>query len=348
MEKMIKVGIFGATGYAGIELVEILERHGQVEVVFVTSESSAGSLLSEIHPPAPVGPLIAGEAAPLDQVEVVFLCLPHAASAATAVRAREFGCRVIDLSADFRLKKAAVYEHWYRVTHPRPDWLAEAVYGLTEHAREALREADIVACPGCYPTSILLPLLPLVRAGAVAPGGTIIADSKSGVSGGGRKPLLQYHFVEVADNMTPYGIGQSHRHWVEMDEQLRRAANGTAPNLIFSPHLMPIPRGLLSTIYLPLAAGWDGAAARDLLEAAYGEEPFIALLPEGKQATVAHVLRSNRCAIALTPTGAGTLIITSAIDNITKGSSGQAVQNFNVMFGLDERMGLVQGLGDRR
>ncbi len=165
MEKMIKVGIFGATGYAGIELVEILQRHDQVEVVFATSESAAGGLLSEIHPQAPAWPLIAGEDAPVDQVEVVFLCLPHAASAATAVRAREAGCRVIDLSADFRLKEAAVYEQWYRVTHPRPEWLAEAVYGLTEHAREALREADIVACPGCYPTSILLPLIPALRDG---------------------------------------------------------------------------------------------------------------------------------------------------------------------------------------
>lgn len=337
---MINVGIFGATGYAGIELVELLLNHPMVEVRFVTSESAAGRLLSSIHPQAPDWTLIPSEEAPLDQVEAVFLCLPHAASAATAVRARQAGCRVIDLSADFRLKDVAAYEKWYKVDHPQPEWLAEAVYGLTEHAREALREADIVACPGCYPTSILLPLIPLVKNRAVDHGGTIIADSKSGVSGGGRKANMLYHFVEVADNMTPYALGQNHRHWVEMAEQLGRYGNGATPTLVFSPHLMAIPRGILSTIYVPLAEGWDLARVRELFESDYGTEPFIKLLPAGEAATIAHVVRSNRCAIGLTETAGRLLIITAAIDNITKGSSGQAVQNFNVMYGLPETTGL--------
>lgn len=338
---MIKAGIFGATGYAGIELVELLQKHPHVDVVFVTSESSAGQPLNAIHPQGPAWTLIKSEDAPLDKVDVVFLCLPHAASAATAVRARHHGCRVIDLSADFRLNNLEKYEEWYKVDHPKPEWLADAVYGLSEHARTDLREADIVACPGCYPTSILLPLQPLVAAGAVAPGATVIADAKSGVSGGGRKAKLMYHFVEVADNMTPYGLGQNHRHWVEMQEKLTLWGNGSTPNLIFSPHLIAIPRGILSTIYVPLADGWDLEQVQAVFAAAYENEPFIHLLPPEQHATIAHVVRTNRCAIGLTISAGSTLIITSAIDNITKGSSGQAVQNFNIMYGLEETTALL-------
>ncbi|MDJ0753276.1 MAG: N-acetyl-gamma-glutamyl-phosphate reductase [Ardenticatenaceae bacterium] len=338
---MIKAGIFGATGYAGIELVELLQKHPHVDVVFVTSESSAGQPLNAIHPQGPAWTLIKSEDAPLDEVDIVFLCLPHAASAATAVRAREHGCRVIDLSADFRLNNLEKYEEWYKVDHPKPEWLADAVYGLSEHARTDMREADIVACPGCYPTSILLPLQPLVAAGAVAPGATVIADAKSGVSGGGRKAKLMYHFVEVADNMTPYGLGQNHRHWVEMQEKLTLWGNGSTPNLIFSPHLIAIPRGILSTIYVPMADGWDLEQVQAVFTAAYEKEPFIHLLPPGQHATIAHVVRTNRCAIGLTISAGSTLIVTSAIDNITKGSSGQAVQNFNIMYGFEETTALV-------
>lgn len=337
----MKVGIFGATGYAGLELVERLSHHPEIEVVFVTSESFAGQTLDEVYPQAPAWPLVKSEDAPLKQVELVFLCLPHAASASTAVRALQAGCKVIDLSADFRLNDVATYEKWYKVRHPAPQLLHTAVYGLTEHARPALREnPDLVACPGCYPTSVLLPLQPLVSGEAIDPHGRVIADCKSGVSGAGRSPKQLTHFVEVSDNLTPYSVGQKHRHWIEMTQVLKGWHTAVAP-LIFSPHLIAIPRGLLSTIYVPLAAGWDEARVRDLFHTAYGDEPFISLLPQGKLATVAHVVRSNRCAIGWQMADEQTLIITSAIDNLTKGSSGQAVQNLNVMNGWDETLGLI-------
>lgn len=333
----IKVGIFGATGYTGFELVELLQKHPAVEIVFATSESFAGQTLNDVYAPAPALPLVASDEAPLEQVDVVFLCLPHAASAATAVRALQAGCKVIDLSADFRLKDVRTYEKWYKVTHPAPHLLKTAVYGLTEHAREALKTADIVACPGCYPTSVLLPMQPLVAAGAV--GGTVIADSKSGVSGAGRSPKQLTHFVEVSDNLTPYSLGQKHRHWVEI-EQVLNGWHEKSTKLIFSPHLISIPRGILSTIYVPLAEGWDYAQVRELFSI-YNDEPFINVLPEGKHATIAHVVRSNRVAIGLQMADDNTLVITSAIDNLTKGSSGQAVQNFNIMMGCPETYGLM-------
>lgn len=336
----MKAGIFGATGYAGFELVERLTHHPEIEVVFVTSESFAGQTLDEVYPQAPAWPLVKSEDAPLAQADVVFLCLPHAASASTAVRALEAGCQVIDLSADFRLRDVDTYEKWYKVTHPAPQLLDTAVYGLTEHARGALRENPaLVACPGCYPTSILLPLQPLVCGGAIDPHGRIIADAKSGVSGAGRSPKQLTHFVEVSDNLTPYAVGQKHRHWVEMTQVLQSWDTAVAP-LIFSPHLISVPRGILSTLYVPLAAEWDEARVRDLFATAYEDEPFVTLLPSGKLATIAHVVRSNRCVIGLQMADDQTLVVTSAIDNLTKGSAGQAVQNLNVMMGWDETLGL--------
>jgi N-acetyl-gamma-glutamyl-phosphate reductase len=340
---MIRAGIYGATGYTGYELVRLLARHPQVEVGFVTSESQAGRPLSSIFPQAPAYKLVAAAEAPLDEVELVFLCLPHAAAAQTAVSALNAGKRVIDLSADFRLKERAVYEEWYKVSHPAPDWLEAAVYGLTEFARAELAEAQLVANPGCYPTSILLGLQPLLATGLPLIG-PIIADSKSGVSGAGRLPKQHTHFVEVAGNFAPYGIGRGHRHLPEIEQQIR-AWQPDAPSLIFSPHLLPVPRGILSTIYVQLESVSSDkysvfSKIRALYEATYGDEPFVDLLPEGELASLAHVVHSNRCAIGLTLTG-NTLIITSAIDNLVKGAAGQAVQNMNVMFGLGETIGLL-------
>lgn len=333
----IKIGICGVTGYTGYELVRLLQNHPTAEIVFATSQTYAGQTLDALYPQAPALPLVAEADAPLGTADVVFLCLPHAASAATAVRALHAGCKVIDLSADFRLKDLATYEKWYKVSHPAPHLLGAAVYGLTELARPAVQTAELVACPGCYPTSILLPLAPLLQAAAV--GGTIIADSKSGVSGAGRAPKQNTHFVEVSDNFSPYSIGQTHRHWPEIQQALAWWSDPT-PSLIFSPHLVPIPRGMLSTIYVPLAQGWDEARVRETLQAAYAAEPFIKLLPAGQHATVGHALRTNRCAIGVHMGDAQTLILTSAIDNLTKGASGQALQNMNVMFGLPEQWGL--------
>jgi N-acetyl-gamma-glutamyl-phosphate reductase len=294
--------------------------------------------LSEVFAGGPELPLIAAETAPLAETDAVFLCLPHAAAADTAVRALTSGNRVIDLSADFRLKSAVTYTRWYDHRHPAPHLLETAVYGLTEFARDDLLQAQLVATPGCYPTSILLALQPLL-ARQIDIAGPIIADSKSGVSGAGRAAKQHTHFVEVAGNLSPYKIGRAHRHLPEM-EQAIAAWHHDPPPLIFSPHLLPVPRGILSTVYVSMADTMSEIALRTLYTDAYGNEPFVHILPVGQLATLSHVVHTNRCVISLTLAG-GTLIITSAIDNLVKGAAGQAVQNMNVMFGLDETAGLA-------
>ncbi len=335
---MIPVALYGATGYTGLELAGLLAAHPQVEPRYLVSSSQAGRSLRQVHPAAPDLPLVSSEAVDLGQVAAVFLCLPHAESARTAAAALAAGARVIDLSADFRLRDAADYQHWYQVVHPHPELLAEAVYGLTEHRREAVAAARLVANPGCYPTSILLPLLPLVGAGALR--GTVVADSKSGVSGAGRVPKQGSLFAELAENFYPYGIGQSHRHYAELRQELL-AASEAGPELVFCPHLLPVVRGILSTLHLELAEGWTMERVRERLEERYAAEPFVRVLPPGEAASLAHVSRSNRCVIGIHPAGPPRrLIISSALDNLLKGASGQALQNFNVAFGLPEVMGL--------
>ena len=335
---MIKAGIFGATGYTGYELVKILQRHPQVEIAFATSQSFAGQTLAAVYPQAPQLPLILGEEAPLDQVDVVFLCLPHAAAAETAVLALNHQVTVIDLSADVRLKDADTYAAWYDKAHPAPHLLADAVYGLTEFARDQLPGAKLVATPGCYPTSILLPLRPLLTA-PLPITGPIIADSKSGTSGAGRTPKAGTHFIHVHNNFAPYKIGRSHRHLPEI-EQGMHWFRADAPALIFSPHLLPVDRGILSTIYVNFSEAVGLDVVRPYFTQMYANEPFIHLLPDGELASLAHVTHSNKCAIGLTLAG-NTLVVTSAIDNLVKGAAGQAVQNMNVVFGIEETAGLI-------
>jgi len=335
---VIRAGIIGATGYTGYELVKLLHSHPFVELLFTTSESSAGLRLNQLYPAAPALELIAADQAPFEDVDVVFLCLPHGVAAPTAVAALEAGARVIDLSADFRIADEETYTSWYKTEHPAPALLQEAVYGLTEFAREQLPGARLVANPGCYPTSVLLALQPLLQANI--PAGTIIADSKSGVSGAGRAPKQHTHFVEVSGNFSPYSIGRVHRHLPEM-EQGFRFWNDAPPKLIFSPHLLPVPRGILSTIYVPLAEEWSEDELRSLYSI-YDDEPFVRLLPAGELATLAHVNYTNQCVIGLTLAG-NTLVLTSAIDNLVKGAAGQAVQNMNVVLGIEETAGLLSG-----
>lgn len=335
---MIQVGIFGATGYTGHELVRILAKHPDVHLQFVTSQSFAGKWLADVYPQAPHLPLIDEGDAPLAAVDVVFLCLPHAAAATTAVRALHAGCKVIDLSADFRLRDRVVYAQWYGHEHPAPELLGTAVYGLTEWARGQLPGADLVAVPGCYPTSVLLAVRPLLTAN-LSFAGPIIADSKSGVSGAGRQATDTTHFMNVADNFAPYKIGRAHRHLPEM-EQMMQWWQADAPPLIFSPHLLPVPRGILSTIYVTIADDWTLGDVAALYAEMYAGEPFVCVLPPGQVATLAHVTHTNKCVIGLAQAG-NTLIITSAIDNLIKGAAGQAVQDMNVVFGLDETTGLV-------
>ena len=335
----IRAGVYGASGYSGYELVELLLGHPAVELAFATSESNAGRTLSEVFPCPYDVPLVAAADAPLDGLEAAFLCLPHGASAPIAAELVAGGVRVIDLSADFRLDSPALYAEWYAGPHPAPH-LLPAVYGLTELYRTQVAEAELVANPGCYPTSVLLALAPLARAGALAKE-RVIVDSKSGVSGAGRQPKLTTAFVEVADNLSPYKVGRSHRHLPEMEQELAKLLDrrGEVPGIVFTPHLLPVSRGILSTLYVGLE-GVRGEALQALYEAAYAEEPFVQVLPPGQVATLAHVRHTNRCALSVTPLDDGQAVVVSCLDNLVKGASGQAVQNMNVMFGLDETLGL--------
>lgn len=341
---MLRAGIFGATGYTGIELVKILARHPHAQIVFATSDSYVGKKLSDAFPCHFDIPLVAHDAAPLDHqggkcaIDVAFLALPHGASADFAKRVLDAGARVIDFSADFRLHDAAAYEKWYGIKHHAPELLPQAVYGLPELHREQIRNAKLIANPGCYPTSVILGLAPIVRAGASD--GTIIVDSKSGVSGAGRKPTLTVHFVEVNENLAPYNIGRVHRHLSEMEQELQ-AINSRA-SLIFAPHLLPVNRGILSTMYVKLNNGWDEKSLRDLYTETYHAEPFVRILPSGQIATLAHSNYTNYCTLSIHHvTEIGQAILCASIDNLIKGASGQAVQNMNVMFGLEETMGLL-------
>lgn len=336
---MIKAGIIGATGYTGLELVKTLSQHPGARIEFVTSETYAGHELSDVFASGPDLPLIAFGSSDVSAIDVAFICLPHSAAAPIVVETLGAGTRVVDLSADFRLLDAAIYARWYGVEHPAPHLLSKSVYGLTEFARDELPGARIVANPGCYPTSVLLALQPVLAASAIAVGATVIVDSKAGVSGAGRSPRQDLHFVEVAENCSPYKIGRAHRHLPEM-EQVMAWWSDDPPDLVFSPHLLPTSRGILSTVYVPLVDGWTESRVRDIYAEAYSDEPFVRTLPAGHLASLAHVANTNCCCIGLSFTDQ-MLIVTSALDNLVKGAAGQAVQNMNVMFGLVETSGLV-------
>ena len=336
---MIKVGVYGATGYTGFELIRILRRHPDVSLTFATSESRSGARLSDVFPVPDDLPLISGVDADPGTVDAVFCCLPHGAAMETVAAALNAGARVVDLSADFRLRDLAVYEEWYGLAHTAPHLLPKAVYGLPEVYRQQIRGADLVANPGCYPTSVLLALYPLLQAGLAAEG-PIIADSKSGMSGAGRKPSLKTHFVEANRNFSPYSIGRAHRHLPEMAQEIE-GLGGRGSSLVFSPHLTPVDRGILSTVYVPVPPSATLDTLHNVFNQTYAQEPFVWLLPEGQLATMAHAVRTNRCVLSLTLAGPGQLIVCSAIDNLLKGASGQAVQNFNLMFDLEETLGLA-------
>lgn len=335
---LIQVGIYGASGYTGVELVKIFARHPQVNIAFATSDAYVGKKMSDAFPCHFDLPFVAHDAAPLDAIDIALLALPHGASAEYATRALDAGARVIDLSADFRLRDATAYKKWYGLDHHAPELLPQAVYGLPELHRARIKNAKLVANPGCYPTSVILALAPIWRAGATD--ATVIVDSKSGVSGAGRKPTLTVHFCEVNENLAPYNIGRVHRHLSEMEQELQ-AINARA-SLVFSPHLLPVTRGILSTMYVRLNAGWDEKRLRDLYVETYRDEPFVKILPSGQIATLAHSVNTNFCTISLHYLAdVQQAIICASIDNLIKGASGQAVQNMNVMFGVEETMGLL-------
>ncbi|HTP65102.1 MAG TPA: N-acetyl-gamma-glutamyl-phosphate reductase [Geobacteraceae bacterium] len=339
---MLKVAIVGASGYTGVELVRILQCHPEAAVTCVTSERSAGKRVSDIYPGLkgrcdlllenlePVR--VAGKA------DFIFTALPHKAAMEVAPTFLKLGKRMVDLSADYRLHDAKEYEKWYE-PHLSPYLLKKAVYGLPELRRDKIAEAELVANPGCYPTTIILGLAPLLKKKLIDPA-AIIADSKSGVSGAGRGAKVDSLYCEVNEGFKAYGVGGVHRHIPEIEQELALLA-GKKLTIAFTPHLVPMDRGILSTIYAmpvkPVAAAELVALYNDF----YKGEPFVRVLPEGSFPSTAFVRGSNFCDMGLTVDNrSGRIIVVSAIDNLVKGASGQAVQNMNLMCGFPETMGL--------
>jgi N-acetyl-gamma-glutamyl-phosphate reductase len=317
-----------------MDAVEILAKHPCVDLVFATSNSFAGQA-------APGSKLryIKHDAADLDSVDALFLAMPHGVSADYAAKGVAAGKRVIDLSADLRLDTPESYARWYGHAHTQPQ-LLPVPYGLPEINRNAIRGATVVAAPGCYPTTTILGLYPLLKADVVMPDMPLIVDAKSGVSGAGREPKQNTHFVEVYGNLSPYNVGRVHRHVGEIEQELDKV-NAQRGTLIFTPHLLPVDRGLMSSIYVHLKPSFKASEAQALFESAYANEPMIRVLPAGELATLKHVVRTNQAAISLSPVDEKYLLVTSVTDNLRKGASGQAVQCFNLMCGFPETTALL-------
>jgi N-acetyl-gamma-glutamyl-phosphate reductase len=348
----VRIAVLGASGYTGADLVRLALGHAGVEIVALAANQKAGQHMADIWPhfaPFPALPrLVKADAIDWARVDAVFGCLPHAASAeliAGLMPAGDLvagqgsaGPRVIDLSADFRLDDPDVYGQWYGATHPAPALLPSAVYGLTEMARARLPAARLVACPGCYPTAALLALLPLAAAGLIRPA-AIIINALSGVSGAGRGLKEASLFPEVAEAVAPYAVGR-HRHMPEIEQELGKAF-GEAVAVSFTPHLLPMNRGELETISVELASGRTAADLRLCLDARYRAEPFVHLLPEGVAPATRMVRGSNHMVLNVFEDRIpGRALVIAAIDNLVKGSAGQALQNMNLMFGLPETSGL--------
>lgn len=337
---MIKVGIVGGTGYTGVELLRLLAQHPQAELTTITSRKEAGMPVADMFPNLRGRVALAFEdpaSAPLNKCDVVFFATPNGIAMTQARELLDAGVRVIDLAADFRIKDVAVWEKWYGMQHACPDLIAEAVYGLPEVNREQIRKARLIANPGCYPTAVQLGFLPLIEAGAVDTQ-HLIADAKSGVSGAGRKAEVHTLLAEAADNFKAYGVA-GHRHLPEIRQGLSRAA-GSEVGLTFVPHLTPMIRGIHATLYGRLTKDVDLHA---LYAERYRNEPFVDVLAPGAHPETRSVRASNVCRISIhRPQGGDTVVVLSVIDNLVKGASGQAVQNMNILFGLEETLGLDQ------
>ena len=339
-----KVAVIGASGYAGEELVRLLLNHSRADLVAVTSRQFPGKTLAQIfprffhHEKAKALKFVDLDPKQIkDAAEIIFLALPHGVSAEVVKPLVDRGARVIDLSADFRIKDAAVYKEFYGKDHSATELLGQAVYGLPEIYRDRIREAKLVACPGCYPTSILLPLLPLVRAKVVDPA-SILVTSLSGVTGAGRKIEADFLFAECNESMRPYGVPK-HRHLSEIEQELSLLA-GEKVTIQFTPHLVPVSRGIVTTIYVDLRQ--RDADVRRLYEDAYRDEPFVRLLGDERLPDTKNVVGTNFIDIAWKiDNRTGRLIVMSAIDNLIKGTSGQAIQCFNLMRGYSETAGLL-------
>jgi N-acetyl-gamma-glutamyl-phosphate reductase len=337
---MIKVGIVGGTGYTGVELLRLLAQHPHVELHAITSRGDAGTAVADMFPSlrGRIGlGFVDPKAADLEHCDIVFFATPNGIAMNQAGMLLDAGVRVIDLAADFRIKDLAEWEKWYGMKHAAPELITEAVYGLPEVNREKIRSARLVANPGCYPTAVQLGFFPLVESGLVDVE-HLIADAKSGVSGAGRKAEVHTLFSEASDSFKAYGV-PGHRHLPEIRQGLSIAA-GKSVGLTFVPHLTPIIRGIHATLYARITQEADFQA---LYEARYKAEPFVDVLPFASHPDTRSVRAANICRIALhRPQAGDTLVILSVIDNLVKGAAGQAVQNMNIMFGLDECAGLTQ------
>ncbi|GMV16804.1 MAG: N-acetyl-gamma-glutamyl-phosphate reductase [Polyangiaceae bacterium] len=343
----LRAGIVGASGYTGAELVRLVSGHPKLELAYVGAREKAGQRLGDVLPPCEGVPGLGdrvlegfepARAAELgSRLDVAFTALPHAASARAGKALLEAGIRVVDLSADFRLKSAESYAAWYG-EHPAVELLPEAVYGLPELHRDELRGARLIAAPGCYPTSSILPLAPLLSASLVEPDG-IVVDSKSGVSGAGRSASAGTHFPETAEGLRPYKVAGTHRHVPEIEQELSRSA-GRALHVVFTPHLAPFTRGILTTAYARAKPGTTAEACRDAAREAY-REGLVSVLPEGRLPDTLWVRGSARAFVAYAlDERVGTLVAMCAIDNLAKGASAQAIQALNVCLGLPDALGL--------
>jgi N-acetyl-gamma-glutamyl-phosphate reductase len=341
---MIKAGIVGGTGYTGVELLRLLAQHPDVELRAITSRKEAGTAVAAMFPGLRGHidlAFTAPDAKALRGCDVVFFATPNGVAMGEARAVLDSGARIVDLSADFRIRDIAEWERWYKTKHAAPELVREAVYGLCEVNREQIRGARLVANPGCYPTAVQLGFLPLVESGVVDLE-HLIADAKSGVSGAGRKAELHLSFAEAADNFMAYNVG-GHRHWPEIRQGLARAAKREV-GLVFIPHLLPLIRGIHATLYARVTREVDFQA---LYQERYVGEPFVDVMPAGSHPDTRSVRAANICRIALhrPPQSAGrsdTLVVLSVIDNLVKGAAGQAVQNMNLMFGLPEARALGQ------
>ena len=345
---MLKVAIIGASGYTGGELLRLMVRHPKVKITAVTSEQSVGKPVEALFPN------LIGESSlifePLDveaqsaKADFFFVALPHTTAMACAAQLIGEGKKVVDLSADFRLKDPQLYQQWYKTEHAYPDLLRSAVYGLPELHRKAVRKASLVANPGCYPTGALLGLLPLLTGVGSAKGplihlNGIVIDAKSGVTGAGRSPALAYHFPEVNESASAYNVA-SHRHQPEIEQEISTMASRPV-QVVFTPHLLPMSRGILTTLYARMK---DPGAVPDWTRQFadhYEDEPFVRVLPPGQWPSTRNVRGSNACHIGVgADTRTGLVIVVTVIDNLMKGAAGQAVQNMNLMMGFDETLGL--------
>src|SRR4030043_2128798 len=336
-----KVGIIGATGYTGVELLRLLLQHPEVEITALTSQKYAGIPIDQIFPSLMKRLQLKCEELVVDQIvkktDFIFTAVPHKTAMETVPSFYRQRKRVVDLSADFRLKDAGVYEKWYQ-KHTAADLLPESVYGLPELHREKIQKAKIVGNPGCYPTGALIGLIPLVKRGIVSLE-NIVIDSKSGVSGAGRDVVLESLFCEVNEGVRAYKIVE-HRHTPEIEQELSQLVQKKV-NVTFVPHLIPIDRGILTTLYVILAKKMKTEEALNIFERYYEKEPFVRICQKGKIPNTKNVRGSNYCDIGVKVNeGDGRLVVVTAIDNLVKGASGEAVQNMNIMLGYPETMGL--------